>query len=395
MFRKRLVSLVERPGLVQNARMIMLETPRLLLRRWREEDVAPLAAVNADPEVMRWIGDGSVRDEQQTRSGIEAMEHEWEAQGFGLFAVEIRSTRELAGFTGLSIPDFLPEVLPAVEVGWRLGRAHWGQGLATEAAAAAVRSGSRTGGWSGSSALLRWATMLPNGSWSNWGCICSVRPSIPAAADEYASSGCPRTGTSQPLVDGGDENGGFVEDSQFSYRVATTGATSGGCCRTRPRGARGGRPGRMLKADRLGILASCGCGAGRRPSPAGHRASRGTPCPGRWSAASPWPHPDPPAEPVTAWRTPGAGAANLGASRGTGGSAPEGSASSSPAPGGVSSPDADGAYPATAPAVSRGVLEPSVEPVSRRRSTVRADGISRAIRAAARQRTVRRAKPWV
>ncbi|MFB6783440.1 GNAT family N-acetyltransferase [Streptomyces sp. NPDC056352] len=121
--------------------MVMLETPRLLLRRWREEDVAPLAAVNADPEVMRWIGDGSVRDEQQTRSGIEALEYEWEAQGFGLFAVEIRSTRELVGFTGLSIPDFLPEVLPAVEVGWRLGRAHWGQGLATEAAAAAVRFG--------------------------------------------------------------------------------------------------------------------------------------------------------------------------------------------------------------------------------------------------------------
>ncbi|WP_438270967.1 GNAT family N-acetyltransferase [Streptomyces anulatus] len=121
--------------------MVMLETPRLLLRRWREEDVAPLAAVNADPEVMRWIGDGSVRDEQQTRSGIEAMEHGWEAQGIGLFAVEIRSTRELAGFTGLSIPDFLPEVLPAVEVGWRLGRSYWGQGLATEAAAAAVRFG--------------------------------------------------------------------------------------------------------------------------------------------------------------------------------------------------------------------------------------------------------------
>ncbi|MGC5005407.1 GNAT family N-acetyltransferase [Streptomyces sp. NBC_00353] len=119
----------------------MLETPRLLLRRWREEDVAPLAAVNADPEVMRWIGDGSVRDEQQTRRGIEAMEHGWEAQGFGLFAVEIRSTRKLAGFTGLSVPDFLPEVLPAIEVGWRLGRAHWGHGLATEAAAAAVRFG--------------------------------------------------------------------------------------------------------------------------------------------------------------------------------------------------------------------------------------------------------------
>ncbi|MFB7512875.1 GNAT family N-acetyltransferase [Streptomyces sp. NPDC056144] len=121
--------------------MVTLETPRLILRRWREDDVVPMAAVNADPEVMRWIGDGSVRDECQTRGGIEAMEREWDTHGFGLFAVEIRSTGKLAGFTGLSVPDFMPELLPAVEVGWRLGRSHWGQGLATEAAAAAVRFG--------------------------------------------------------------------------------------------------------------------------------------------------------------------------------------------------------------------------------------------------------------
>ncbi|MFG3125789.1 GNAT family N-acetyltransferase [Streptomyces sp. NPDC048201] len=121
--------------------MVTLETRRLILRRWREEDVAPMAAVNSDPEVMRWIRDGSVRDEQQTRCGIQAWESEWESRGFGLFAVEVQSTGELAGFTGLSVPAFLPEVLPAVEVGWRLGRSHWGQGLATEAAAAAVRFG--------------------------------------------------------------------------------------------------------------------------------------------------------------------------------------------------------------------------------------------------------------
>ncbi|MFJ7958097.1 GNAT family N-acetyltransferase [Streptomyces sp. NPDC096319] len=121
--------------------MVTLETSRLVLRRWREEDVAPMAAVNGDPEVMRWIRDGGVRDERQTRDGIRAWESEWEAEGFGLFAVEIRSTGELAGFTGLSVPRFLPEVLPAVEVGWRLGRAHWGAGLATEAARAVVRFG--------------------------------------------------------------------------------------------------------------------------------------------------------------------------------------------------------------------------------------------------------------
>ncbi|MFJ6632567.1 GNAT family N-acetyltransferase [Streptomyces sp. NPDC091376] len=118
--------------------MVRLETPRLILRRWRGEDVAPMASVNADPEVMRWIRDGSVRDEQQTLDGVQAWENEWESQGFGLFAVEIRSTGEMAGFTGLSVPNFLPEVLPAVEIGWRLGRSHWGQGMATEAAAAAA-----------------------------------------------------------------------------------------------------------------------------------------------------------------------------------------------------------------------------------------------------------------
>jgi RimJ/RimL family protein N-acetyltransferase len=100
-----------------------------------------MAAINADPEVMRWIGDGTVRDAQQTRAGVEAWEREWDARGFGLFAVEMRATGELAGLTGLSVPDFLPEVMPAVEIGWRLGRPLWGLGLATEAARAALAFG--------------------------------------------------------------------------------------------------------------------------------------------------------------------------------------------------------------------------------------------------------------
>jgi RimJ/RimL family protein N-acetyltransferase len=121
--------------------MVVIETPRLILRRWREEDVAPMAAVNADPEVMRWIRDGSVRDERQTREGIAGWERDWETEGFGLFALEVRATGRLAGFTGLAVPRFLPEVLPAVEIGWRLGRDHWGRGLATEAARAVAAFG--------------------------------------------------------------------------------------------------------------------------------------------------------------------------------------------------------------------------------------------------------------
>jgi RimJ/RimL family protein N-acetyltransferase len=121
--------------------MVSIVTARLVLRRWREDDVAPMSAINADPEVMRWIGDGSVRDEQRTRAGIEAWERQWDQHGFGLFALELRDTGDLIGFTGLAIPEFLPEVLPAVEIGWRLGRPFWGRGLATEAARAALRFG--------------------------------------------------------------------------------------------------------------------------------------------------------------------------------------------------------------------------------------------------------------
>jgi RimJ/RimL family protein N-acetyltransferase len=121
--------------------VIIITTPRLVLRRWREDDIAPMSAINADPEVMRWIGDGSIRDVQQTKAGIEASEHEWNLNGFGLFALQMRTTGELTGFSGLSVPGFLPEVMPAVEIGWRLGRPFWGQGLATEAARAALRFG--------------------------------------------------------------------------------------------------------------------------------------------------------------------------------------------------------------------------------------------------------------
>jgi RimJ/RimL family protein N-acetyltransferase len=118
--------------------MTEIQTPRLLLRRWRDDDVVPMAEINADPEVMRWIGDGSVRDLKQTAAGVERWEEEWDEEGFGLFAVELLASGELIGFAGLSVPYFLPEVLPAVEIGWRLGRQFWGQGYASEAAHAAL-----------------------------------------------------------------------------------------------------------------------------------------------------------------------------------------------------------------------------------------------------------------
>jgi RimJ/RimL family protein N-acetyltransferase len=116
-----------------------LETERLILRRWDvARDLDAYAAICADPEVMRFIGDGSVATRDEVAERLDQYEMNWRERGFGIFALERRDKGEFIGNTGLAIPDFLPEILPAVEIGWRLGRAHWNQGYATEAARAAL-----------------------------------------------------------------------------------------------------------------------------------------------------------------------------------------------------------------------------------------------------------------
>ncbi|MFF4172282.1 GNAT family N-acetyltransferase [Streptomyces sp. NPDC001744] len=114
--------------------MTEIRTPRLLLRRWTDDDLVPLSEINADPEVMRWIDDGSVRDLEETAGDIERYEEEWDEEGFGLFAVELLGSGELIGFAGLSVQDSLPDV----GITWRLGRQFWGQGYASEAAHAVL-----------------------------------------------------------------------------------------------------------------------------------------------------------------------------------------------------------------------------------------------------------------
>ncbi|MHB9856821.1 GNAT family N-acetyltransferase [Streptomyces sp. YIM S03343] len=118
--------------------MTEIRTPRLLLRNWHDDDLTPMADINADPRVMRWVDDGSVRDLDHTAGAIERWEEEWDEEGFGLFAVELLASGELIGFTGLSVPEFLPEVMPAVAISWRLGSQFWGQGYASEAAHATL-----------------------------------------------------------------------------------------------------------------------------------------------------------------------------------------------------------------------------------------------------------------
>ena len=116
-----------------------IETDRLVLRRWDVTgDLDAYAAICADPEVMRYIGDGHVASRDETAERLAQYETTWHERGFGLFALERTDSGELIGNAGLAVPDFLPEVLPAVEIGWRLGRAHWRQGFATEAARAVL-----------------------------------------------------------------------------------------------------------------------------------------------------------------------------------------------------------------------------------------------------------------
>jgi RimJ/RimL family protein N-acetyltransferase len=116
----------------------VLRTERLILRGWRVDDRAPFAAMNADPEVTRWVGDGAPLDAAASGELVERITEHWRARGFGLWAVEERDGGAFVGFAGLAVPWFLPAVLPAVEVGWRLAPAAWGRGYATEAGAAAL-----------------------------------------------------------------------------------------------------------------------------------------------------------------------------------------------------------------------------------------------------------------
>jgi RimJ/RimL family protein N-acetyltransferase len=117
-----------------------LTTDRLVLRPLAMHDLDELAALHAEESFWRYpFGRGWSRAE--TESFLDRTIARYQGPGVSVSAVVVADTGELAGWAGLSVPTFLPEILPAVEVGWRLGERHRGHGYATEAGRAWVRYG--------------------------------------------------------------------------------------------------------------------------------------------------------------------------------------------------------------------------------------------------------------
>jgi RimJ/RimL family protein N-acetyltransferase len=119
-----------------------LRTSRLLLRQWRDADYEPFAALNADPEVMRHFPAPMSRERSDAFGDRERQLID--ERGWGIWAVEVPGEHVFVGFVGLAEPRFEAHFMPAVEVGWRLAREHWGRGYATEAARAALAFGFET-----------------------------------------------------------------------------------------------------------------------------------------------------------------------------------------------------------------------------------------------------------
>lgn len=118
------------------AGVVALQTPRLILRRWRDGDREPFARMNRDPAVMEHFP--ALLSCEESDALVDRAELHLEQHGFGPWAAELTASGEFIGYIGLFIPGFEAAFTPCVEIGWRLAPERWGIGLATEGARAVV-----------------------------------------------------------------------------------------------------------------------------------------------------------------------------------------------------------------------------------------------------------------
>jgi RimJ/RimL family protein N-acetyltransferase len=119
--------------------VVSLRTDRLVLRPWRDDDREPFAAMNADPAVMQYFP--ATMDRAASDGFVDRIEARLAETGWGLWAVEVPGVAPFVGYVGVQPVSFEAQFTPAVEIGWRMARAHWNHGYATEGARAAVAHG--------------------------------------------------------------------------------------------------------------------------------------------------------------------------------------------------------------------------------------------------------------
>lgn len=133
----------------------MIDTARLVLRGWRDGDRAALHAIASDPEVMRHLGPIPTREESD--AGIDRQNALLASLGHCFWAVERRTDGLLLGFCGIKPGPADTPIAGGIEIGWRLGRSHWGQGYAREAAQASLD-------WGWANGLVAIAAMTVEGN---------------------------------------------------------------------------------------------------------------------------------------------------------------------------------------------------------------------------------------
>lgn len=110
----------------------LFTSARLGFRNWQESDIAPMAAINADPLVMEFFP--AVKTYEETADFVARMQQQFAERRYCYFAVDRLDDNTFIGFIGLSWQTFEADFTPCADIGWRLARAEWGKSYATEGA---------------------------------------------------------------------------------------------------------------------------------------------------------------------------------------------------------------------------------------------------------------------